>query len=330
VELRTRSKRWWLTPLRLLVSVALLSLLFTQVGDEVTWSTLLPTWTPETLGWLAGAAGLMLVSYLLSTVRWQQVVRALDLRDRFRRLLSHFMAGQFISNALPTTIGGDVIRVARLSKDTDDAPGSFASVVLERLTGWIVLPVITLTAFVINPELRDLGRQTTVALSIAAGTLIVLVVLLYAVNHDRLGGRFKDSDGWRRFAGAVHLGFGRLRRHPQAAISVILAGFVYQFVLILMAFMTAKSLGIDVGITALMAFFPAVLIAQVLPISIAGLGVREFMLVWLLSAVGVPEEQALALGIVIWVITVVTSLTGAPAYATGGGRPSPQAAEVLA
>jgi uncharacterized membrane protein YbhN (UPF0104 family) len=310
----------WATPLRIAVSVLLLGIIVWRLGDGVDWRHTVPDWSPEALAWMLGAALLMLVSYVLSTFRWQQVVRALDLRDRFQRLLSHFLAGQFVSNALPTTIGGDVVRVARLSKDTGDAPGSFASVVLERLSGWIVLPAITLIGFGLNPTLQHEGMQTEVAFAIAAFTLAALGGLVYAVNHQRVGGRFTEGEGWRRFAAAVHLGVARIRHHPASVLSILGAGFVYQFILVLAAYLAALALGIDIGITALMAFFPAVLIAQVIPISIAGLGVREFMLVWLLGSVGVPKEKALALGILIWALTVVTSLVGAPAYATGGGR----------
>jgi uncharacterized membrane protein YbhN (UPF0104 family) len=313
-----------------LVSLLLLALIVWRLGDEVDWTHLLPEWNAGAIAFLVGAAALTLVSYGLSTVRWQQVVRALDLRDQFSRLLSHFMAGQFVSNALPTTIGGDVVRVSRLSKDTGDAPGSFASVVIERLTGWIVLPVITGLGFALDAELRHEGHQTEVAMAIAAFTLAALGGLLYAVDHQRVGGRFGEQDGWRRFASAVHLGVGRLRRHPGGVASILIAGFVYQFVLVVAAYLAARALDIDISLTVIMAFFPAVLIAQVIPISIAGLGVREFMLVWLLGAVGVPKEKALALGILIWALTVVTSLLGAPAYAAGGGRATALPEEAMA
>jgi glycosyltransferase 2 family protein len=309
--------RRWATPLRFTVSLVLLGVIVWRLGDGVDWTHLVPDWSAESFAWLLGAAALTLGSYVLSTLRWQQVVRALELRDRFQRLLSHFLAGQFVANALPTTIGGDVVRVARLSKDTGDAPSSFASVVLERLTGWIVLPAITLLGFGLNPTLQHEGVQTEAAVAIAAVTLAGLGGLLFLVDHQRVGGRFTEGDGWRRFAAAVHLGLARLRQHPGSVFWILGAGFVYQFVLVLAAYLAALALDIEVGITALMAFFPAVLIAQVLPISIAGLGVREFMLVWLLGSVGVPKEKALALGILLWALTVVTSLAGAPSYALG-------------
>jgi hypothetical protein len=254
----------------------------------------------------------------------------MELEARFKRLLSHFLAGQFLSNVLPSTIGGDVLRMARLTKDSGDGPGSFASVVLERLTGWVVLPLITFMGLLINSSLRHLGAQTRIAILVALGTLVGLVLILFAVDHPRLGGRFSEQQGWKRFAAAVHLGFGRLRRHPTAPFTVIGAGFVYGMSLVVAALMATRALGIDdLGITALMAFFPVVLMAQVLPISIAGLGVREFALVWFLGAVGVPKEDALALGLLIYVLTLLTSLSGAPALAVGG-RPEPSPSRAAA
>jgi uncharacterized membrane protein YbhN (UPF0104 family) len=300
--------RPWVLPLRVAISAGLLAFLFWEVRDEVTWSTLLPEWTPASMWWLAGALAVLFVGFFLSTIRWQQVLVALELRERLRRLFSHFLAGQFLSAFLPGTVGGDVLRMTRLTRDVGSGPGSFASVVLERLTGWIVLPAITFLGFLLNPGLRHLGAQTRIALAIAATTLVGLALVLYAVDHPKLGGRFTDGSGWRRFAAAVHLGVGRLRHHPREAASVILA-----------ALMAARALGIDqLGLTALMAFFPAVLIAQVLPISIGGLGVREFTLVFFLSSLGVSKEQALALGLLVYVLTLLASLAGAPSFAIGG------------
>jgi uncharacterized membrane protein YbhN (UPF0104 family) len=324
----TEQTKAWVLPVRIMISVALLAALFWQVRDDFSWSELLPEWTLPALSWLVGAVLVLFLGFFLSTVRWQQVLVALDVHGRLRRLFSHFLAGQFISAFLPGTVGGDVIRMTRLTRDTHNGPLSFASVVLERLTGWIVLPLITLLGLLVNPTLRHLG-PTRAAFTIAIATLVALVAVLLAVNHPKLGGRFADSEGWTRFAGAVHLGVGKLRRRPSAALSVIGVGFIYQMSLVLAALMAAKALGIDgLGFTALMAFFPAVLIAQVLPISIGGLGVREFALVFFLGAVGVGKEQALALGLLFYILTLVASLTGAPAFAVGGRFPEPE--DVLA
>ncbi len=286
-------------------------------ADEV-----VPELSARTLSWLGIAIALTLAGLVLSAMRWQRVLEVLGLQAGLGRLLSHYLAGQFVSNVLPTTIGGDVLRVSRLSRDTGESPKTFASVVLERLTGWLVLPVISVIGFLVNPPLQDLGRATQVAVGLAFTTLLALSILLYAVADQRIGGRFEATEGWRRFASAVHLGLDRMRRQPAAAVNVLLVGFAYQLVLVLAAVAAAQALGVrPAGLTALLAFFPAVAIAQVLPIGISGLGVREGAFVLFLDPLGVAAQDAIALGLLLYLLNLGVSLLGAPAFAVGGRVP---------
>ena len=303
---------------RLAVSAAMLGVLVAQV-PSFEMNELVPEWSAGTAVWLGVAAALTLAGIVLSAVRWQKVLDALEIRTKLPRLVRHNLAGQFVSNVLPTTIGGDVLRVSRLSRDTGESSSTFASVVLERLTGWLVLPVITIVGFAVNPGLRHLGSATSVALALSLGTLGLLLGVLAAAASSRIGGRFATRADWRRFAGAVHLGINRLRSHPCAAANVLMAGFAYQLALVLAAVAAAQALGLrPAGLTALLAFFPAVLIAQVLPISMSGLGVREGAFVLFLGPLGVAKEEAIALGLLLYLLNLAVSLLGAPAFAAGG------------
>ena len=314
----SRRRQMLTLALRVLVSAGMLGYLLTKI--EARGARVLPEWTTSTALWLSGAMALTLASIVLSALRWQTVLSAMGQPARFPRLLSHYLAGQFVANVLPTTIGGDVLRVSRLARDNGRMPDSFASVVLERLTGWLVLPLITFVGLLLNPPLQHLGRATQVAFSLACGTLVALILVLVAVAAKRLG-EVDAEKGWKRFLAAVSLGLNRLRAHPRQAASVIAVGFAYQLVLVAAAVMAARALGIpDAGPTALLAFFPAVAIAQVLPISISGLGVREGLFALFLKPLGVPTAQAVALGILLYVLNLVVSLLGAPAFAVGGRR----------
>ena len=179
----------------------------------------------------------------------------------------------------------------------------------------------------VNPGLRELGTATLVALALAISTLTLLVLTVVAVSSERFGSRFAVREGWRRFAGAIHLGLTRMRAQPRSAVSVLLAGFAYQFVLVLSAVAAAQALGLrPAGLTALLAFFPAVLIVQVLPIGISGLGIREGAFVLFLGPLGVATEEAIALGLLLYFLNLVVSLLGAPAFAIGGRPQAPAAA----
>jgi hypothetical protein len=316
-----RRRRVVITLARLGVSAAMLGLLFAQV-PSFSWREIFPTWNGGTAAWLAAAALLTLVGIVLSALRWQQVLAALGVRAKLAGLVRHSLAGHFVSNVLPTTIGGDALKVVRLSRETGESPRPFASVVLERLTGWLVLPTLTLVGLIVNPGLWEFGVASRVALSVALATLVLLVLVLAAGTSSRIGGRFATNDGWRRFVGAIHLGLARMREQPAAAVHVLAVGFAYQLVLVLAAVAAAQALGLKpAGLTALLAFFPAVMIAQVLPISVAGLGVREAAFVLFLAPLGVANDEAIALGLLLYLLNMGVSLLGVPAFATGGKQP---------
>lgn len=290
--------------------------------DDIDWNEL-PDWNNQTAFWTIGAFVFTLTGFVLAAVRWQRVLIALGINQPLPSLFSHYMAGQFVSNFLPTTVGGDVVRVGRLTRDIDDGPISFTSVVFERLSGWLVLPLITFIGFAINPGLTGLGNSTRIPLVVGFITLIGLGLVLLLLGNDRIGEGLRNRKGVLRFANAIHLGIDRLRQNPKAAREVIISAFAYQFVLLLAAGCAVEALGIDqVGLTALMAFIPAVLIIQVLPLGIGGLGVREGTLVVFLSGIDVPSEQALALGLAIYAMTLVGSMIGFPLLIFGGRKGS--------
>lgn len=304
--------------LRITASAVMLALLLTRLHV----ASLLPTHHASTVAWLVAGLALTAFSIVLSTLRWQRVLTALDRPAPLSHLVSHQLAGMFVGNFLPSTIGGDLLRVNRLAGDNNDRPTSFASVVLERLSGWIVLPVITLGSMALYPSLARQGQGSTLALVLALGTLALLLAGLFAAAHPRLGGRLAHNEGWLRFAGAVHLGVDRFRRRPGALVSVLVSGFAYQLCVVLAAYCAARALGLDVGLRVLMAFFPAVAIAQVLPVTFAGLGVREGALVLFLAPFNVGSGPAIALGLLCYGMTLGVSLLGAPPFAAGARRPS--------
>jgi uncharacterized membrane protein YbhN (UPF0104 family) len=312
---------------RIVVSGLLLWLLLAKIGTN--WSEALPDPSAGTFAWLAGAFILTFCGVVLSAVRWSTVLAALGQHPPFGRLLSLYLAGLFVGNVLPSTIGGDALRVSRLSRDTGEAPTTFASVVLERLTGWLVLPVITLAGLAVNPGLRELGNPSLIAFATAAGTLLLLGIVLALTSRKGEGieARLEHNEGWRRFTTAVRYGIHRLLHEPAAAARILATGFAYQLILILSVLMAARALGLPAGAgpTALLAFVPAVLIAQVLPITMSGLGVREGLFVLFLHPLGVPKSQAIALGLLLYLLNLVVSLFGAPAFAVGHRSAGPAA-----
>ncbi len=303
--------------LRLGISGGLLAFLIIQ-GPNLDASKLLPDWNRWTPFWLFGAFALTALSLVLGAIRWRQVTEALRLDIPLRGILSHFIAGQFVSNVMPTTIGGDVLRVTRLGGDTGNHPAAFASVIFERLSGWLVLPVFTFLGLMLNTPLASLGASSVTAIGLACITLATFGGLLYVVGHNATGRWLEGRTGVGRYFNAMHLALEALKAQPRAAARLLVASFGYQLSVLLAVGCATEAMGIDeVGFTALMAFFPAVLMLQVLPLGIGGLGVREASLVFFLTAIGAPEEQAFSLGLLIGLLILLCSLPGLPAVLLG-------------
>ncbi|HZP30169.1 MAG TPA: lysylphosphatidylglycerol synthase transmembrane domain-containing protein, partial [Acidimicrobiia bacterium] len=277
---RRNARRLWL---RMGVSAVLLAVLVVKISSE----HIVPSHpTAGTLAFLVAGLLLMAGSFVLAAWRWQLVLAVFGAHVPLRTLFKHYLAGQFVGNVLPSTIGGDVLRITRSSKDVGARDVAFASVVLERLTGFVALPLLTVVGFVARPDL--LHGRAWLAVVIAGSTVGVLFVIMLLAASPRLAGRFAEHENWMRYVGIVHVGVDRLRRDPRDACAALFAAISYQVAVIAAVYCAVHVIGLRIPNGAVLAFVPAVAIAQVLPISVGGLGVREGLLAFFFHALGVP------------------------------------------
>jgi uncharacterized membrane protein YbhN (UPF0104 family) len=304
------------TWLRLAVSLLLLGILLTNIHPD----DFVPAHqSAGTFAFLVSGFTLMAFSFVLAAWRWQRILAVFDAPIRLRTLVKHYLAGQFVGNVLPSTVGGDVLRIARSSRDTGARDVAFAAVVLERLTGFVALPLLTLIGFIVRPSLLEV-RRTSLALVIATATILALVLLLFLAGHPRAAGRFRNHDNWMRSIGAIHVGVDRLRRDPTDAAMALFAAFAYQFCVVSAVYCAVHVVGLRIPNAAVLVVVPAVAMAQVVPITIGGLGVREGLLAFLWHPLGVPTGRAVAVGLLWYAMTLVVSIAGAPAFAIGHHR----------
>lgn len=304
--------------LRLFFSLGFLTLLIWRLPG-VSPADLVPDPSVAAFAWVGVAVGIHSAAYLLQTLRWAEVSDTLGIHLAFRRLLSHLLAGEFVSNALPTSFGGDIVRVIRQGNDAGDYADSFAATSLERLTGWLVLPLLSFTGLALSSEYRSLGTETTVAVLVGLTTLAALCTILILAGLQRGAGRLVGDTGWRRYLAAVHLGVLAFRHRPGQAAKVLLAGVGFQLLQVLTVVACAQALGIpQIGLTASLAFFPPTAILQNIPLALGGLGVREAAFVYFFAAIGVSNADAIALGLLVYVVFIVSSLAGAPSFLHGG------------
>ena len=303
---------------RIVVSAALLAFLVSKIDLD---SAIPRERHLSTLVWLAAAFGMATLGLVLSAWRWQRVIDAFGVHIPLRTLSTHYFAGQFVGNVLPSTIGGDVLRVSRSAKNIGSTETAFAAVALERLTGFLALPVLCAIGFFIEPSLLE-SAHAWVALLVSGIALAALGAILFLAGHPKAAGRFRDRENWMRFLGAVHLGIDALRRDRRQIAGVLGTAFIYQISVIATVGFLNLALGTGVSFGALVAFIPVVAMGQVVPISLSGLGIREGMLVLLLHPLGISRGHAIGLGLAWYATMLLVSLLGAPPFAVGNSIPS--------
>jgi len=299
--------------LKIGLSLGLLALLFTRIGIGEAMGAIRQMY----LRAFVAAFLLFLLGVLVRAYRWQVLLEAVHLHASLRRLVVLYFVGSFFNTVLPTGVGGDVVRMYELSRDSQRTAESVGTVFVDRMAGLVVLFGLAILALpfsrgLITAELR-LG-----ILAIAGGGILAAWLLFQKSWADRMlrllpfGDRFRDKvmDLYQ----AVHdCGMGAMSR----ALGVSL---FFNLLLIAVVAVLALGLGIRVSLWYFMLFVPLISFSLTLPISISGLGVRETTFVLLFGQAGVEQPKALALSLAFYGVTLATGLVGGALYALEGMR----------
>jgi uncharacterized protein (TIRG00374 family) len=296
------------------VSIALISYLFAKIDFASSISTLRNA-APSLL--LASLAQLAILP-LLGAWRWQVILRALGSELRFGPALRFVWIGIFFSQALPGSVGGDVVRIWLYWKSGAGHRVAINSVAIERII--MVLSLLILVA-AMQPGLvaRSKSLATTwlpfLLLAVAFGGTVILML------SDRLVQRFGR---WRPFRAIAYLAADTRKTllNPVVCLAVTLISILAFLNMAITTWFIALALKLPVTLTDCLVLIPIAQLASTIPISVGGWGVREGATVVLLATVGVAAADALSLSILWGLAGILISLPGVIIWLSGGYRRS--------
>jgi len=137
------------TLLRAVISLGLLSYLVYLANPKQMIVLLTGVWTSGRIIYIFGAVCLFLVAMLIFSLRWYILLQANGINIPVFRLYKYYLMGLFFNNFLPTGIGGDIIRIYNVIRETDDRTISFSSVLTERLIGISGTLLLTLVSLLV-------------------------------------------------------------------------------------------------------------------------------------------------------------------------------------
>lgn len=306
--------------LKAALSVSLLVLMLAWVvthdGLEQTLSAIARVSTP----WLLAGVAVQLLAVAAGVLRWGVLLRSQQVTLGLGFLTRHYLIGRFVGVFTPSTLGLDGYRVLSTSRATGRTAAGARAVLIEKGLSFAALAA---TSFALLPLgaarfYGPLGLLASLALGLAAlGGLALmndpaLLRALAARSPARLRGPLD------KLLGA--LAADRLRP-SQLLIAWGLGGLTQ-----LCAAATFVCTGLALGVTAspleLLVVGHAIVLAMLLPVSVAGAGLREGTAVAMLSLVGVPVGDALLVGVLGFVVTQPAALLGGLLQVLEGARAS--------
>jgi len=260
------------------------------------------------VGAIASAAALLAAQSLIFAWRWHRIVRRLGGELPLSKSLLWILVGQFFNLALPTSVGGDALRIWALHRHGTATGVAFSSVAVERTTGVVILGLMVSVSVMLLPINVTEGFFLTL---VSIGPLLLVVLTLLA---------FADRVRLVWLPGSVTVlvvQLARALRRVVATPSLLeLVGLAVaaSTVGLAAAYVVGHGLDIDLPFAAYVAFVGGASLLAVLPISVGGWGVREAGMVTLFATSGVAPEAALALSIVFGILPAVVALPGAMAW----------------
>jgi glycosyltransferase 2 family protein len=254
--------------------------------------------------YMAGLCFLMLL--LSNSARWWVVLSAIDRPHSFNLLFRLQYIGGFFNQVLPSVIGGDALRAYLVHRSGAPLKTAINGIVLERvITVAYLIFLVTLFQPLINfPEGQLTAQFIFPSLSVFAILGIIILTQIYSLP--------KSLCKWKIIRGLVNLSLDAkslFLSFPWATKSLFF-GFLGNILVCLFTYECAQALGIELELVEALVFVPPAILISTLPISIAGWGVREGMMVGTLSMVGVPEVEAFALSILYGLLMIVCFLPG--------------------
>jgi uncharacterized membrane protein YbhN (UPF0104 family) len=309
VKTKPARQRGILALLRIAVSAALLGYVLLSADLP----SFLQRWPGVSQPLLALAASLLLAGMLVSALKWWLLLRASAQPVTYLWTVQTYLVGLFFGNFLPTSIGGDAVRVYRLHQQIGRPALAIASVFVERITGFLALTAIGWLAFILNSDRFgdnwQLRWAVIWALLAASGALAIALSAPWTVGLlTRLP--LPNLADWRGKLRGLAESLEQFYAYRGTLALVMLFAVAYQVLWIALSVAAAEALGLDVPWSFIALMVPISDIIGLIPIFFNNLGAREGTYTLLLGLLGVPAAQALALALLVFGVRLLISLLG--------------------
>ncbi|MCD5381819.1 MAG: flippase-like domain-containing protein [Candidatus Pacebacteria bacterium] len=296
--------------LKIVVAIALMSVLIIFVD----WDQLYSVIANVDMYSIAIVFLFYIPSVYVSVCKWHTALLYQQLRYRMSYLFKIYLIGSFFNNFLPTSIGGDFYRHARLTqKNREIREQVFTSILYERFTGLLALAVLNIA---LSIYFFDFIISHTPLLIIALGTCGLSLGAIGAVcavryfPHNQFLARLLRYKV-REIKIFTVLSFVVT---PKLFFSGMLLSLIFNSIIAVGQYMYFGAFGYTLDPFYILFVSTITQLAALIPLSLNAIGITEGLIIMLYLLVGVPYEVAFAVALITRISLMLASLSGGVAY----------------
>lgn len=263
-------------------------------------------------GWdLLAAYAIVLGTTVGMAWRWKALLASKGIDEPIAWLTKLYFMGYAAGQILPTSLGGDAVRITAHARRRPDRKGEAAAAVLmERAlgsAGTLVLVALGLSLAI--------GRYDNIALLVwLEGVFVVSAAAVFVLLFSRRANAWLQArESTRRLARAlqtVWLALHGYRERPRVLFTVLAATVGLQMIRIVAIWLCGRAVGVDVSLLVYVVMGPLLFLIMLIPFTINGLGVREAFFIAFLGRFDVSADAAFATGFLFYALAIGTSLPG--------------------
>lgn len=296
-------RRFFLLAAKILISLGLLYLALRGVNI----ATLTERIAQINALWIAAAIAVTLVQVVLGALRWRIITRQCGVPLSFREVLRYNFIGVFFNQTLPSSIGGDAVRLWLLGRSGAGWRAASYSVLVDRAIGLIAIAVLVVVSLPWSYQLiaDARGRAALLAIDVVAisgGMVFLLIGIL----------RWPWLQKWwatRHVHGCAVIANRVLFSAATGPVMALLSLSIHVFA-VLIAWCVVRSFDAPVSFAQTFLLVPPIMLLTMLPISIAGWGVREATMMVAFGYAGLVPADGLLVSLLFGIANFVAGAIG--------------------
>ena len=273
--------------------------------------------------YFALALAIMVVTILPMAWRWQLLLRAKHVEEEIPWLTRSYFVAYAAGQVLPTSVGGDAVRIFETARRHEGHGNTAAAtVLLERAIGGAATLLLAAIGFLLAVGHYEVGAYLWIEAFFVVAT-VVLGFLLFSKRARPLGRLAKPVLApvrLDRLVGQVYEAIHSYWDHVGVLFVVFFVTLGVQAVRVLAIWLCGEAVGIDLSPRPYYVMGPLLFLVMLVPFTLNGLAVREAFFVSFLGNLGVDGDSAFAAGFLFFVVTVLMAAPGAVILAWEGIR----------